>query len=345
MTHPDQQGVDASEPSDRLAQATDWFVRLRADDADVEDLTRFQRWVDESPDNATAYARVTQSWSVVGEQASAPEIMLGRRDALEDARKAASSRWSSSRPRWIRPAIAAAACAALLIGSAVGAWVWWSRTNAGVYTTGVGERRTLILADGSVVTLDARSRIQVKYRDRERLIDLDQGQARFDVAKDPSRPFRVSAGRETVLALGTQFNVELVAHSVLVTLIEGRVAIMPEATKAEPAAQIDLIAGEALQVRQDGRKIRLPKVDIARVTAWQNGKLFFDNEPLASAAERVNRYSREQIQVDTSAAEITISGVFNAGDARAFVEAVTAYFPVKTDQAPGAVMRLTARDP
>lgn len=346
MMDRDQQGSDAPAPGDRLAQATDWFVRLRADDANPEDLARFQRWVEESPDNAAAYARVRQSWTVVGDQASAPEIMLGRRDALEDARRAARGRWESSRPRWMRPVVAAAACAILLVASAVGAWLWWSGANAGVYITGVGERRTLTLADGSVVTLDARSRIHVKYRDTERLIDLDQGQARFDVAQDAARPFRVRAGRDTVLALGTQFNVELVADSLLVTLIEGRVAVLPEttSTQAEPAAQIDLSAGEGLQVRHDGQRIRLPKVDIARVTAWQNGKLFFDNEPLASAAERINRYAREQIQVDPSARDLTISGVFNAGDSRAFVEAVTAYFPVKAEQTPGDTVRLSARN-
>ena len=346
MTDRDQQGGDTPEPGDRLAQATDWFVRLRAEGANPEDLVRFQRWVEENPDNAVAYARVRQSWTVVGDQASAPEIMLGRRDALEDARRAARGRWDSSRPRWMRPAVAAAACAILLVASAFGAWIWWSRANAGVYITGVGERRTLTLVDGSVVTLDARSRIHVKYRDTERLIDLDQGQARFDVAKDPARPFRVRAGRDTVLALGTQFNVELVADSLLVTLIEGQVAVLPEATsaKAEPAAQINLSAGEGLQVRQDGKRIRLPKVDIARVTAWQNGKLFFDNEPLTSAAERINRYAREQIQIDPSVTDVTISGVFNAGDARAFIEAVTAYFPVKAEQTSGATVRLSARD-
>lgn len=346
MIDREPEGSDAPDPSDRLARATDWFVRLRADDASLEDLERFGRWVEEHPDNAIAYTRVRQSWSAVADQASAPEIMRGRRDALEDARKAASGRWDSPRPRWMRPAFAAAACVALVVAVSLGAWVWWSRANAGVYTTGVGERRMLTLADGSVVTLDARSRIQVKYRDHERLIDLDQGQARFDVAKDPARPFRVSAGRETVLALGTQFNVELVADNLLVTLIEGRVAVMPEATspKAEPAAPIDLSAGEGLQVRQDGKRIRLPKVDIARVTAWQNGKLFFDNEPLTSAAERINRYAREQVQVDASAADVTVSGVFNAGDARAFVEAVTAYFPVKAEQTSDAAVRLSARD-
>ena len=148
MTDRDPQGSDASDPGDRLAQATEWFVRLRADDADIEDLTRFRRWVEESPDNAAAYARVKQSWSAVGDQASTPEIMLGRRDALEDARRAARGRWDPSQARWMRPAVAAVACVLLVVASAVGAWVWWSRANAGVYMTGVGERRTLTLADG-----------------------------------------------------------------------------------------------------------------------------------------------------------------------------------------------------
>jgi transmembrane sensor len=290
---------------------------------------------------------------LIGEHASAPEIMLGRRDALEDVRRAAHGRWHSSKSywptaRWLRPAIAAAACAIIVVASSI---VLWSRAHAGLYSTGVGERRTLTRADGSVVTLDARSRIQVQYRDTQRLISLQQGQARFDVAKDPSRPFRVKAGSETVLALGTQFNVELVARSVLVTLIEGRVAVMPDAAsrdgspQTEGSPQIDLSAGEAIQVHQDGKTVRLPRVDIERVTAWQNGKMFFDNEPLASAAERINRYAVEQIQVDPSAANVSISGVFNAGDARAFVEAVTAYFPVKAAETRGTTVRLTARDP
>ena len=185
-----------------------------------------------------------------------------------------------------------------------------------------------------------------EIRSRERLILLEQGQARFDVAQDPTRPFRVKAGAETVIALGTQFNIELVAHSVLVTLIEGRVAVLPgDVPWSDVSPRIDLTAGEGVQVRQDGKTVRLPRVDVAHVTAWQSGKVFFDNEPLASAAERINRYASERILVDPSAANIGISGVFNAGDARAFIEAVTAYFPVKAAQTGGATVRLTARDP
>jgi transmembrane sensor len=340
MKQPYDQGADSAHPTDRLSQATAWFMRLRSEEAGVEHLTQFQRWVEESPENAAAYAKVSGSWSVMGEFASAPEIMLGRRDALENARRAGRRRWYSTKPGWMRPAIAAA-CAAIVLVSVIGLW---SRAHADLYSTVVGERRTLTLADGSVVTLDARSRIQVKYGDRERLISLDQGQARFDVAKDPSRPFRVKVGNETVVALGTQFNVELVARNVLVTLIEGRVAVMPDTPPRNADPQIDLTAGETLEVHQDGKAVRLPRVDVNRVTAWQNGKMFFDNEPLASAAERVNRYAVEQIQVDPSAANIGISGVFNAGDARAFIEAVTAYFPVKADETQGKTVRLSARE-
>ena len=343
MTQSSEHGFDPTRPADRLAQAAAWFTRLRAEDAGMDDLTRFQRWLETDSDNATAYARVSESWSFVGEHASAPEIMLGRRDALEDARQAAGGRWrSAARPRWLKTA-AVAACAIIVVatGLLIGA-----RAYAGRYTTGVGERRTLTLADGSVVTMDAQSTIRVRYGSRERLISLKRGQARFEVAPDPTRPFRVKAGNETVIALGTQFNIELVAHTVLVTLIEGRVTVLPDDVPfSDVSPRIDLTPGEGVQVRQDGKTVRLPKVDVAHTTAWQNGKVFFDNEPLGSAAERINRYASEQILVDPSAANISISGVFNAGDARAFIEAVTAYFPVKAAQSGGATVRLIARDP
>ena len=346
-----KEGMSPADASDGLAQASDWFVRLRAEDATVDTLACFQRWLEADPGNASAYRKISASWAAIGEHASSPEIMTGRRDALEDARRAARGRWQgrpSGRLAW------AAAVAAVTIVASVGFWLY---TRADLYSTGVGERRTLTLADGSVVTLDARSRIRVRYRENARLIALQEGQARFDVAKDPSRPFLVEAGDEKIVALGTKFNVELVARNVLVTMIEGHVAVTgPDAGSSTPGTAeghgpghtaahsvIELTAGEALRVRRDGKATRLTEVDVARVTAWQNGKMFFDNEPLATAAERVNRYARETIQVDPSAANVNISGVFNTGDSNAFIEAVTAYFPVKAERAEGSTVHLTLR--
>jgi transmembrane sensor len=345
MTQVDEQQLP---PSDPLEEAAEWFVRLRDPGVGIEQLAEFQRWAEADPANTAAYARVSQKWSAVGEHASAPEIMTARQEALQDARDAARGRWDtkSPPPRWRRPAIASAMAATLIAG--VGLWSW-SQSQADIYSTAVGQRSTLTLSDGSIVTLDARSRIEVKYDRGERLIVLDSGQARFDVAKEAARPFRVKAANQTVLALGTQFNVELVAHSVLVTLIEGRVAVTADEraqNSVSESKEINLSPGEGLEVHLDRKAVRrLPRVDVNRITAWQNGRLFLEQETLASAAERVNRYASKQVEVDSSAANIVISGVFKAGDVQAFVEAVTAYFPVKAEEFRGTTVRLSARDP
>jgi len=371
----DQEWVDAR-TDDRLGEAVEWFQRMRGETARVEDLPELQRWMQSDPQNALAYRRVSATWSTVGANASAPEIVIARRDALEHSRKAGRRRWSA-KPLGRLKAWAIAASALLAVG--VGLWSFVAQ-RSNVYTTDLGERRTLTLPDGSVVTLDARSRMRVKYTDKERLVALEQGQARFTVAKDPLRPFRVRARNQTVVALGTQFDVELVFSAVLVTLIEGHVAVTgvdplslsANATKGRnetlPLKQpshpqgdsggtpdealsrrgpgegvVELTAGEGLRIRQDGRAVLVANVDLDRATAWQSGKMFFDNEPLASAAERVNRYARRQIEVDPSVATVGISGVFNAGDPDAFVEAVTLYFPVKIDRTNESEIRLTAR--
>ncbi|HWS61354.1 MAG TPA: FecR domain-containing protein [Steroidobacteraceae bacterium] len=384
----DKELVDAG-TDDRLGQAVEWFQRMRGETARVEDLPELQRWMQSDPQNALAYQRVSATWSTVGAHASAPEIVIARRDALEHSRKAGRRRWSA-KPLGRLKAWAIAASALLAVG--VGLWSFVAQ-RSNVYTTDLGERRTLTLPDGSVVTLDARSRMRVKYTDKERLVALEQGQARFTVAKDPLRPFRVRARNQTVVALGTQFDVELVFSAVLVTLIEGHVAVTgvdplslsANATKGRnetlPLRQgeagsrhregekdpshpqgdfggtpdealstrgpgegvVELTAGEGLRIRQDGRAVLVANVDLDRATAWQSGKMFFDNEPLASAAERVNRYARRQIAVDPSVATVGISGVFNAGDPDAFVEAVTLYFPVQIDRTNESEIRLTAR--
>jgi transmembrane sensor len=255
-------------------------------------------------------------------------------------------------------ALAASICV-VLIGSAL-----YFYLQQGVYSTGIGEQRALRLDDGSVVTLDAKSRVRVAYTDGARLLMLERGRARFDVARDPLRPFRVQAGDQTVVAHGTQFNVERMGETVLVTLLEGRVAVtgiavassaptLPaaaaEKTSAPPPRQrnsaasvVELTAGQGLTVRANGRATMVPKIDVERATAWQSGRLFFDNEPLASAAERVNRYSKLQIEVSPSVANLEVSGVFTAGDADAFVEAISTYFPVRSERTGSAEIQLTA---
>lgn len=336
---------------DRLEQATQWFLRVRSEDARVEDLPELKRWIDSDPRNELAYRQVAAAWAGIGMHAAAPEIMIARRNALDDARRAASRRWSVR--EWLsRHAALAASLVVALIGTAL-----YFYLQQGVYSTGIGERRTLRLDDGSQVTLDAKSRVRVAYGDGVRLLMLERGRARFDVARDPVRPFRVQAGDQSIVAHGTQFDVERVADTVLVTLLEGRVAVTGIATTSAPAATpsapdekalaapvVELTAGQGLTVRANGRATMVPKIDVQRATAWQSGRLFFDSEPLASAAERVNRYSKLQIEVSPSVANLAVSGVFTAGDANAFVEAISTYFPVRIERKGAAEIQLTAAD-
>jgi transmembrane sensor len=374
MSHPEDKR--SLEEEARCEQAVEWFLRMRSESARLEDLPDLQRWIEADPLNALAYRQVSATWTTFDEVASSPAIVVGRRDALEDAHQARQQRGASrssdaSKASARRQMSLAAIAASAVLVLALCVWFltgpqWHS------YSTNIGERRTVTLPDGSVMTLDARSRVRFKYTDKERRISFEQGQARFAVAKDPARPFRVRALDRTVVALGTNFNVERVSNTLFVTLIEGRVAVAPSAsfdngkspapapdsgsaafyrggTRNESglgqpgvAGVIELTAGEGLRIL-DGRAMLVPKIDLERVTAWQSGKLLFDNEPLVSAAERVNRYARRPIKVDPSVATVGISGVFNSGDADAFVEAVTAYFPVEVDATDTAEIRLIRR--
>jgi transmembrane sensor len=344
---------DGTHTDERWEQAVAWFLRVRSEAARVEDLPELRRWIESDSRNALAYQQVAATWDTVGQYASAAPIVAARRDALQDSQVR-----THAHPfrRW-----ALAACAAFMcIASG-----WWLLTapRSTVYTTDVGEQRTLHLPDGSVIALDAQSTARVRYTDQERLVTLERGQARFNVARDALRPFRVQARGQTVTALGTQFDVELVSHTVLVTLIEGHVAVagVPANSSAEAAKEpatsptdatlamnhdkrfaalahlenrpgeriVELTPGQALHVHDDGHADFLAHVDLAHATGWQTGKMFFDNEPLVNVVERMDRYTRRQVHVDPSIADINVSGIFSAGDTAAFIDAVAAYFPIE----------------
>jgi transmembrane sensor len=347
----DASGAEPMEPAgaDRLARASEWFMRLRSESVGEQDLADFQRWTEQHPGNSAAYRQISGSWDAAGTHAVAPEIMLGRRDALEDARQASMRRWAPRRSGVRRYAAAAALTAVSALAGLAGWEAYQSRAH--VHETGLGERRTLTLEDRSIVTLDARSRIRVAFSEGARSIDLEEGQARFEVARDTTRPFSVRAGGQTVRALGTQFNVELVSDTVRVTLIEGLVAVTPENVAALAAGRSASAGAPSIEIRPGEQLVAAPakpatvraNVDLAGATAWQSGKLLLDNEPLASAVERMNRYSHERIVVHPSAADIGVSGIFNAGDNHAFIEAVTTYFPVVAQRLGDRAIQLAAR--
>ncbi|MBS0420017.1 MAG: FecR domain-containing protein [Proteobacteria bacterium] len=330
--------------------AAEWYVRLQSDSASEELLSEFHQWLQGDSRNIVAFQRVSAVWHGMGELASAPEIMVARRDALENSRRAARNRWSvpAFRASWRQRRSILWTAAACLMLSLIVAVMFGNLPASKVYSTDLGERRSVLLQDGSTITLDARSRLRVTLTEKARTVVLEQGQARFGVAKDPLRPFRVQAGSQVVTAVGTQFDVELVSGSVLVTLMEGRVVVAGVEAKelgtASPHAHtVDLYPGQRIAIQKDGATVLSSQVDLDRANAWQAGKFFFENEPLGSAVERFNRYSRQRITIDPNIRSVTVSGVFNAGEAAPFIEALTLYFPIKADYPGDSEIHLSPR--
>jgi transmembrane sensor len=189
--------------------------------------------------------------------------------------------------------------------------------------------------------LDSSTELRVRERGDLRDLELIRGQARFQIIHDPARPLYVHAGDEKIIDIGTDFNVDKPGHAVVVTLIEGRVAVADNQAKSRP---VELSPGEQLSASST-HDTKIAHVDVSRVTAWQNGEMVFDNEPLSSVVRRVSRYSARPIVVaDAKAGALRVSGVFRTGDTQGFLHMVTNYLPVSAVYSGNGQIRLSSRN-
>ncbi len=317
------------EQQKRLEEAAQWRLRLR-NDPSLELSSGYLAWV-EDPQNGRALDAIEDGWGTVGELGASPEFLEMRQAALRRVRQAGVKQWLPRRM------ILRSAAAVLIAGITAAGIYTYERAQPAVYDTDVGERRIIALPDGSRISMDSDTEVRVRYSDVSRAVKLDRGRARFDVAHDTSRPFTVRAGTETVVAVGTSFNVERLGAKVVVTLIQGRVVIKSAAADVPSSAQesrpalrppLSLQAGEQLVALAD-TPAKVSAANLQTATAWEAGHLIFKDETLAEAVERVNRYTQRPITVEPSVASLRISGVFNAGDVGSFVSAVTSYFPIQ----------------
>jgi transmembrane sensor len=238
--------------------------------------------------------------------------------------------------RWFPAAVATAACAVLSLGLII---EWNTRPIERPSTSGViaalhfetrhGEQLNRRLADNSVVQLNTDSAVTILYGRSERLVVLTSGQAVFEVAHEPDRPFRVIAGSAEVVDLGTKFDVRLEHAATVVTVVMGRVAVGPSramdprgpnSKQNSAPGFVQLGVGEQLRV-DEGVWPATPKaVDAENITAWLRKEIVFDHEPLEHVAAEFNRYSPTPIEVATPALRsLQISGVFATDDTDAFI--------------------------
>lgn len=319
------------EQGDPMMAAARWHERLQTD-SQPADLEAFETWRSADPDHAAAFARIEQIIALGQSIGSEPEIMTLRHETL--ARVVMRDR---APPRW--PVLTGLAASLVIVGS----MMWWTfpvpaeraRTSAVArvveakvrsFSTSVGERRNITLEDGSLLRLDTGTTVQVQYTAGERRLALLRGQAMFDVAKAPARPFIVAVANRTVTAHGTRFSIRYDDRMMAVALVEGVVTVAKSGDKA--ADEVVMRPNDRLVA--NGQRVSLRHYDdLGRFTSWTRGFIQFDDVPLAEAVREFNRYTAVPVLLDEQAGAIRISGSFPVTGTLSFAEAVQAAFPVR----------------
>lgn len=278
----------------------------------------FKRWLEMDASHAAAFERATEAWELGG-VAAAQQARPGHAQVTHLERK--------KEVAFRRPILATAAALAMVC---IGIFLFVDK-GADV-TTGVGEQRMLTLKDGTRIFLNTGTRLAVVESAGERRVRLDAGEAMFEVAKDPSRPFVVVSGDQQVVALGTSFVVRREPEQVTVTLLEGKVAVSESGASVAEIGRNPLTQSATRTLLAPGQrlifsKLSAPKIDepiLKEITAWRRGEVILDRTQLGDAAEEMNRYSEIKLVIeDPTIATIRVSGIFRAGDTARFARAVS----------------------
>jgi len=327
------------------SQATAWFARRRSGAMTQEEARGLADWLDADLRHRLAFEAVEALWGGFDHTRDAPEVLAMRASARK---RPAPSYWR--------------AAAALVAAVALGAGVW-GVNESGVFhphdlpdqtfRTDIGQRSTVTLPDGSVVTLNTNSVLRTKSDGERRLLYLDRGQAFFKVAHDRAHPFVVYAAGRSVTAVGTAFDVRVDKGKFEVTLVEGKVRVetpLPPAKAAAvlkaapPVETTEMVAGSQFTATDEGRW-SVARADTATETSWMTGWLKFDNRPLSEVVAELARYSDEKIVLDDpELAAMPISGRFKAGDLDGFLKAVKIYDIAPIAPPRDGVVRLALED-
>lgn len=289
-----------------VAEAIEWMAQQRSGAMNEAERQRFAQWLHASHDNRQAWQRLEQR---LGQAFSeAPGLS---RDVL--------SRAGNSRRHLLRGALS-------LAGLGLGAW-WLQRQGlfSADLRTGLAERRSFALEDGSRVLLNAASRVDVAFDGQQRTLILREGALNIDVASDPRRPLVVRTALGEARALGTRFSVAVSADLTQVWVQESRVQVSLPGTPP-----LELRAGQGAAL--DGRRIRLLDPRLAREAAWEDGLLEVRDRPLGDVIEALRPYRRGWLQVSKEAAALRVSGVFALDNSEQSLRSLEEALPIRVEQ-------------
>jgi transmembrane sensor len=298
---------------DIAAEAAVWLARLHGPATSRAMQRACLAWQARSAAHRLAFERCTDTWQ---------DVAGVQRDHIP----AAPSEGRRLRPSGRRLALAVAALGCVSVGAVLLLW------PTDTYSTGVGERRVIVLADGSRVTLNTATEVRVKLTDLRRLVTVARGEALFEVAKDASRPFVVQVAGTEVVATGTEFVVRYspdaqADEALAVTLVEGQVVVQRVDGRAGRSPAVPLVMAPGQRVRigpaSTGDAVRIDRPLMDQTLAWQRGEVLFDDVALVDAVAEMNRYSATQITIETQALQqLRVGGAYRTGDNVGFAHAL-----------------------
>ena len=326
-------------------EASIWLVRL--DDGNLSDQLRkeLKAWLSADERHPVALKAMADIWDDMDEVLN----------IIDDENSSNNvSLWPILQPIF-KPLALAASISFLAI------FLWLTMptdVQKNSYATLMGQQLDATFDDGSIIHLNTNSRIETEFSDEKRIIKLIKGEALFEVAHDPNRPFIVYAGDRLVQAIGTKFVVHLKSENIQVTVTDGKVKMSKVALDTNLT---DIKALDSAAIQKDdvyiakGEKVivgsnQVPTLtyikpeNLKRELSWLDGKLIFDNEELFDVIEEFNRYVDITIVLkDPSLHNIRISGRFDLGDSEALIEALELSFNIKSQRLTSNKILLTKK--
>lgn len=340
-------------------EAADWAVRLDAKNLNADDRRRLAAWLLESPLHGQelllsasllcGIADISSDYPITVENLldeTAPEVVpliqpFQQKEQQPPARQE-QAQTAVNRFHRVAAGIAFVVLSVCVI-TVGGGYLPFGQPDTVAYSTELGEQRSITLPDNSILHMNTQSNILVRYSKNQRVIELESGEALFDVEKDPSRPFKVVVNDTVVEAIGTKFNIDRSKAGASILVLEGRVAVgslesiassetdelitatvmnrNPSIPSSINDGRFFLTDNQQADIQQDGRYSVSNDIDADEVLSWRLRRLTFNSQPLSEIADEFNRYNRIRISIeDQDLSAVKLSGIFEADDPMSLIQ-------------------------
>lgn len=311
-----------------------WFTRMHSGQATPEDIAACEAWRRQDPSHERMYRSIEFFWKASGQL---PEkklrAILAQPDDPQKTRRISRRQFGMG--------LAGLCAAAVVTAVAIPTWFSEQAQYRTVFLT-QAERSEVTLPDGSTLSLNVNTRLEVAFYQGRRHIELLSGEAFFDVEPDAARPFSVQADHTTVEVTGTRFNVRRDPQDISVSVESGTVVVSSGSWWNHARQQLRAGQGMAIGVGEAASEVFAIRVE--NIVAWREGKIVFENAPLATVVDEMNRYLPQPAHLEApQLRDYRVAGIFNVDNPNAMMDALPAIAPVRLYRLSDGRIRIVAR--